>query len=99
MRSWVYWRCCSVWLTSSGDERHSTKARGPGIPGQVSLRVFEGARYVYEIDIGAGDSIRVELTAGETSIFRLGDRVRVEITSDIAVLLPATDAAPDDVRT
>ena len=63
-------------------------ARGPGIPGQVSLRVFEGARYVYEIDIGAGDVIRVELPAGETSLFRLGDRVRVETANDTVVLLP-----------
>ena len=69
-------------------------ARGPGIPGQVSLRVFEGVRYVYEVDIGAGDSIRVELAAGETSIFRLGDRVRVEISSETVVLLPADDPAP-----
>ena len=67
-------------------------ARGPGIPGHVSLRVFEGARYVYEIDIGAGDSIRVDLAAGETSLFRLGDRVRVEIPSDTVVLLPGEDA-------
>lgn len=64
-------------------------ARGPGIPGQVSLRVFEGARYLYEIDVGADDSIRVELPAGETAIFRLADRVRVEISSDTVVLLPA----------
>jgi ABC-type Fe3+/spermidine/putrescine transport system ATPase subunit len=63
-------------------------ARGPGIPGRVSLRVFEGARYLYEIDIGAGDSIRVELPAVETAIFRLADRVRVEISSDTVVLLP-----------
>jgi len=63
-------------------------ARGPGIPGHVALRVFEGARYVYEIDVGAGDAIRVELPAGETSHFRLGDRVRVEISSDMVVLLP-----------
>jgi ABC-type Fe3+/spermidine/putrescine transport system ATPase subunit len=62
--------------------------RGPGIPGQVSLRVFEGARYLYEIDVGAGDSIRVELPAGDPSVFRLGDRVRVEISSDSVVLLP-----------
>jgi ABC-type Fe3+/spermidine/putrescine transport system ATPase subunit len=67
-------------------------ARGPGIPGQVSLRVFEGARYLYEIDIGAGDSIRVELPAGEMSIFRLGDRIRVEISSDTVVLLPDWEA-------
>src|SRR3989475_8266117 len=25
-------------------------ARGPGIPGKVSLRVFEGARHLYEIE-------------------------------------------------
>jgi ABC-type Fe3+/spermidine/putrescine transport system ATPase subunit len=64
-------------------------ARGPGIPGQVSLRVFEGARYLYEVDIGAGESIRVELTTGDLSLFRLGDRVRVEIGSETVVLLPA----------
>lgn len=66
-------------------------ARGPGIPGQVSLRVFEGARYLYEIDIGAGDTIRVELPAGDAFVFRLGDRVRVEISSETVVLLPADD--------
>jgi ABC-type Fe3+/spermidine/putrescine transport system ATPase subunit len=64
-------------------------ARGPGIPGQVALRVFEGARYIYEIDIRAGTPVRVELPATETAIFRLGDRVRIEITSDTVVLLPA----------
>ena len=63
-------------------------ARGPGVPGRVSLRVFEGARYLYEVDIGAGDSIRVELPAGEMALFRLADRVRVEISSDTVVLLP-----------
>ena len=63
-------------------------ARGPGVPGLVSLRVFEGARYLYEIDIGAGDSIRVELPAGDPGVFRLGDRVRVETSSDTVVLLP-----------
>ena len=69
-------------------------ARGPGIPGRVSLRVFEGARYVYEIDVGAGDTIRVELAAGEMSLFRLGDPVRVEISSDTVMLLPADDSIP-----
>jgi ABC-type Fe3+/spermidine/putrescine transport system ATPase subunit len=67
-------------------------ARGPGIPGRVSLRVFEGARYVYEIDVGAGDSIRVELAASETSVFRLADPVRVELSSETVVLLPAEGA-------
>lgn len=68
-------------------------ARGPGIPGQVSLRVFEGARYLYEIDVGAGDTIRAELPAGHMSVFRLGDRVRVEISSDTVVLLPSEEPA------
>jgi ABC-type Fe3+/spermidine/putrescine transport system ATPase subunit len=67
-------------------------ARGPGIPGRVSLRVFEGGRYLYELDIGGGDTIRVELPAGEMSVFRLGDRVRVEISSDTVVLLPADES-------
>jgi ABC-type Fe3+/spermidine/putrescine transport system ATPase subunit len=66
-------------------------ARGPGVPGLVSLRVFEGARYLYEIDIGAGDSIRVELPATDLGVFRLGDRVRVEISSDTVVLLPSDE--------
>jgi len=71
----------------------SAMARGPSIPGTVSLRVFEGARYLYEIDIRTGTPIRAELPATETSIFRVGDRVRVEVSSDTVVLLPADDAA------
>jgi iron(III) transport system ATP-binding protein len=68
----------------------ATQARGPGIPGQVVLRVFEGSRYVYEIDIGTSAAVRVEVpAAGERAIFRLGDRVRVEVSSDTVVLLPA----------
>jgi ABC-type Fe3+/spermidine/putrescine transport system ATPase subunit len=67
----------------------ATEARGPGIPGKVALRVFEGSRYLYEIDIGGSTPIRVELAAIETTIFRLGDRVRVEVSSDTVVLLPA----------
>src|SRR5436309_6135950 len=64
-------------------------ARGPSIPGTVSLRVFEGARYLYEIDIRTGTPVRVELPATDTAIFRVGDRVRVEVSSDTVVLLPA----------
>ncbi|MGH7331346.1 MAG: ABC transporter ATP-binding protein [Candidatus Rokuibacteriota bacterium] len=67
----------------------AAEARGPGIPGKVALRVFEGSRYVYEIDIRASTPVRVELPAVETRIFRLGDRVRLEISSDTVVLLPA----------
>jgi len=63
-------------------------ARGPSIPGTVTLRVFEGAHYLYEIDIRTGAPVRVELAATDTAIFRVGDRVRVEVSSDTVVLLP-----------
>jgi ABC-type Fe3+/spermidine/putrescine transport system ATPase subunit len=69
----------------------SAEARHPGIPGKVALRVFEGARYLYEIDIRGSVAVRVELPAIETAVFRLGDRVRVEVSSDTVVLLPATE--------
>ena len=65
----------------------AAEARRPGIPGKVALRVFEGSRYVYEIDIGGSTPVRVELPAIEMTIFRLGDRVRVEVSSDTVVLL------------
>jgi ABC-type Fe3+/spermidine/putrescine transport system ATPase subunit len=68
----------------------SAEARHPGIPGKVALRVFEGARYIYEIDIRGTAPVRVELPAIDTAVFRLGDRVRVEVSSDTVVLLPAT---------
>ena len=65
-------------------------ARGPGIAGTVTLRVFEGARHVYEVDIGGGAPVRVELpVAGDGRVFRLGDRVRVEMSSETVVLVPA----------
>ena len=64
-------------------------ARGPGIPGQVVLRVFEGSRHLYEVEIGAGVPVRVELPAvGEGRVFRLGDRVRIEVSSETVVLVP-----------
>src|SRR5213596_691791 len=64
-------------------------ARGPGIPGKVALRVFEGARHLYEIEIGGTLPVRVEVpSTGETRIYRLGDRVRVEVSSETVVLVP-----------
>jgi hypothetical protein len=64
-------------------------ARGPGIPGTVALRVFEGARHLYEIEIGGTQPVRVEVpSTGETRIYRLGDRVRVEVSSETVVLVP-----------
>lgn len=67
-------------------------ARGPGIPGRVALRVFEGARHLYEIDVGGSLPVRVEVpSTGETRIYRLDDRVRVEVSSDTVVLIPDAD--------
>ena len=67
----------------------AAEARGPGIPGHIALRVFEGARYVYEVDIGASAPARVEVpSTGETRMFRLGERVRVEVSSDTVALIP-----------
>jgi ABC-type Fe3+/spermidine/putrescine transport system ATPase subunit len=71
----------------------AAEARHPGIPGKVTLRVFEGSRYLYEIDIRGSAPVRVELPAIETAIFRLGDRVRVEVSSDTVVLLPADQSS------
>ena len=64
-------------------------ARGPGLPGTVSLRVFEGARQLYEVDVGGTLPVRVELPAQhESRLFRVGERVRVELSSDTVVLVP-----------
>ncbi|MBI4588332.1 MAG: ABC transporter ATP-binding protein [Candidatus Rokubacteria bacterium] len=65
--------------------------RGTGFLATVAGRVFEGDRHVYEVRLGEGAHLRVELPAlGEGRIFRLGDRVRVELTAETAVLLPET---------
>jgi len=67
----------------------SSEARGPGLPGTVTLRVFEGARHLYEVDIGANQFVRVELPGSlGDRIFRVGDRVRVETSSDTVVIVP-----------
>jgi ABC-type Fe3+/spermidine/putrescine transport system ATPase subunit len=64
-------------------------ARGPGLPGTITLRAFEGARHLYEVDIGAGQLVRVELAAAlGDRIFRVGDRVRIETSSDTVVIVP-----------
>ena len=67
----------------------SSQARGPGLPGTVTLRVFEGSRHLYEVDIGANQFVRVELPGSlGDRIFRVGDRVRVETSSDTVVIVP-----------
>jgi ABC-type Fe3+/spermidine/putrescine transport system ATPase subunit len=64
-------------------------ARGPGIAGTVRLRLFEGARYLYEVDVGTSAPVRVEVPAvHETRMFRVGESVRVEMSSETVVLVP-----------
>jgi ABC-type Fe3+/spermidine/putrescine transport system ATPase subunit len=64
------------------------EARGPSLSGQVALRVFEGARYVYEIDIGVPTPVRVEIpSTGGARLFRLGERVRVQLSSETVALV------------
>jgi ABC-type Fe3+/spermidine/putrescine transport system ATPase subunit len=67
----------------------AAEAHSPGLPGSVTLRVFEGARHLYEVDIGAGQLIRVELPGSLGGrMFRIGDRVRIETSSDTVVIVP-----------
>jgi ABC-type Fe3+/spermidine/putrescine transport system ATPase subunit len=67
----------------------AAEARGPGIPARIALRVFEGARYLYEVDIGVSAPVRVEVpSAGESRMFRLGERVRLGVSSETVVLVP-----------
>jgi len=51
--------------------------------------VFEGARQFYEIDI-TGGTLRVEMVTSALigGGFRPGDRVKVEVSSETAVLMP-----------
>src|SRR5437899_9360736 len=63
--------------------------RGPRIPGRISLPLLEGPRHLSEIELGAHAPVQVELPAvGETRMFRLGDQVRVEISTETVVLIP-----------
>ena len=67
----------------------ASMGRAPGLPGRVIMRVFEGARYLYEVDIGGGIPVRVEVPApSQTRIFRLGDPVRIECSSETVALVP-----------
>ncbi|MCI0547611.1 MAG: ABC transporter ATP-binding protein, partial [Candidatus Rokubacteria bacterium] len=66
-----------------------------GIPGTVATYAFEGGRQLYEVAI-AGGGLRVDTptSAALGRAFRPGDRVKVEIPPETAVLLPETAPAP-----
>jgi len=67
----------------------ASMGRAPGLPGRVIMRVFEGARYLYEVDINVGVPVRVEVPApSQTRVFRLGDAVRIECSSETVALVP-----------
>jgi ABC-type Fe3+/spermidine/putrescine transport system ATPase subunit len=66
----------------------AAEARGPSVPGQVALRVFEGARHLYEIDIGTPAPVRVQVPwTGDSRVFRLGERVRVQLATETVALV------------
>jgi len=78
-------------VAAAGAAVDDRRRHGPwaGLPARSALRVFEGARQLYEVDIGAVTPVRVELPSQhEGRIFRLGERVRVELSSETVVLVP-----------
>ena len=64
-----------------------------GIPGTVAAQVFEGSRQLYDVTIPGG-VIKVEMMTSAVvgRSFRLGDQVRVEVSPETSVLLPAEGA-------
>jgi len=61
-----------------------------GIPGTVQAYVFEGGRALYDVAI-PGAVVRVEMltTALTGRGFKHGDRVKIEVSPETSVLLPA----------
>ncbi|MEX2222288.1 MAG: ABC transporter ATP-binding protein [Candidatus Rokuibacteriota bacterium] len=61
-----------------------------GIRGKVAGHVFEGARQLYDVAI-AGGAVRVEMvtSAQQGRSFKPGDDVKIEISPETSVLLPA----------
>jgi putative spermidine/putrescine transport system ATP-binding protein len=60
-----------------------------GIPGTVAAHVFEGSRQLYDVTIPGG-TIKVEMITSAVvgRSFRLGDRVKVEVSPETSILLP-----------
>jgi ABC-type Fe3+/spermidine/putrescine transport system ATPase subunit len=61
-----------------------------GIRGKVAGHVFEGARQLYDVAIPGG-TVRVEMitSAQQGRSFKPGDEVKIEISPETSVLLPA----------
>ncbi len=61
-----------------------------GIRGKVAGHVFEGSRQLYDVTI-AGGTVRVEMltSAQQGRSFKAGDEVKIEISPETSVLLPA----------
>jgi len=60
-----------------------------GIRGKVAGHVFEGARQLYDVTIPGG-TVRVEMiTSAQGKSFKPGDDVKIEISPETSVLLPA----------
>ena len=65
-----------------------------GLPGTVVSYLFEGGRQVYQV-AAAGVTLRVEMPSSAVLArgFKAGDRVKVTLAAETAVLLPAADSA------
>ena len=61
-----------------------------GIPGAVEAYVFEGARALYDVAI-PGAVVRVEMATSALTGrgFKAGDRVKIEVSPETSVLIPA----------
>jgi ABC-type Fe3+/spermidine/putrescine transport system ATPase subunit len=61
-----------------------------GLRGKVADHVFEGSRQLYDVAV-AGGTVRVEMltSAQQGRSFRPGDDVKIEISPETSVLLPA----------
>ena len=61
-----------------------------GIPGTVEAYVFEGGRALYDVAI-PGAAVRVEMLTSALAGrgFKPGDRVKIEVSPETSVLLPA----------
>jgi iron(III) transport system ATP-binding protein len=87
--SWTVGEPAALCLRPEALRIEEAERAAGGLPGTVAAHVFEGPRQLYDISIASG-TVRVEMitSAIQGRAFRLGDRVRIEISPETSVLLP-----------
>jgi ABC-type Fe3+/spermidine/putrescine transport system ATPase subunit len=87
--SWTVGERAALCLRPEALRIEEAERAAGGLPGTVAAHVFEGPRQLYDISIASG-TVRVEMitSAIQGRAFRLGDRVRIEISPETSVLLP-----------